>query len=145
MASDRRIRITPAFQRDFVVNVTDCFRLTLTADNGHLVPNEIFACRAVPIQPGDAEVRGVFSHICSPVDLEEFPVGQPYVNAVPPWFRLAAIALKFRGRDEAMVAYDQILGDITALVASMDAADVLEAAAPVWIGSDGGAGSSSAG
>jgi hypothetical protein len=61
---------------------------------------EVFAYRRIPLQPGGENdpQQAVFSHVCSPVDLEEFPIGAPLENHVPPWFRLDVVDVLFRGR-----------------------------------------------
>lgn len=132
--SDRRLKLTPAFQRYFVANETDGFRMTVLATDGNLIPNEVFAYRAEPIQPGQPVSQAFFSHICSPVDLEEFPIGAPLVDSDPPWFRIASLDLVFRSRAACDEVWGLIQEDVSSLRTSMDHGDTLVTGAEVWIG-----------
>ncbi len=144
--SHRRIKLTYAFQRDFVANVHDVFRLTIAASDGHLMPNAIFAYLQEPLQPGEAEMVDVFDHVCSPVDLQDYPVNAPRVNAVPPWFRCDSVDIEVPTREQGLEALHAIVGDVTSLVFGMNAADVLVDQPPIWIGfQPGDAGGSSIG
>ena len=134
LKNHRRIKLTPYFQRDYVVNVIDVFRITLTASEAHLMPDAIFAYRTEPLQPGAAATVAVFDHVCSPVDLQEYPVGAPHPAADPPWFRLTTVDVEERTRALALEVYEEIVEDVTALVLGMNAADVLVAQPPLWIG-----------
>jgi hypothetical protein len=137
MASTRTIRLTPAYST--LTNTTvDGIRIQITADSAVDMPNEVFAYRLIPLQPDGTAQQAVFSHVCSPVDLEEFPVGAPLVNAQPPWFRLATVDLVFRGRQTADDGYDAIVADVGNLVASLDALDQLEALTPFYVGAQPG-------
>lgn len=132
--SHRRIKLTPSFQRDHVPNVHDAFRIVVVASDAHLMPDEIFAFRQIPLQPGTAETSEVFDHVCSPVDLEEYPIGAPLTNAVPPWFRTDTVDLVYRTREQAMEALQLIVQDVISLINGMNTADVLVEQPPFWIG-----------
>lgn len=127
MAGTRGITITPYFQRDFVPGSHDGFRIRIEAADGVDMPDEVFAYRALPLQPGQDEPVGFFDHICSSVDLAEFPAAAPLVNATPPWFRLAYIDLVLPSRAAALELVEDVRHEIRALVFSMDAEDTLVA------------------
>jgi hypothetical protein len=142
-ASHRRILLTPSFQRVFVPNAHDTFRVTIVASAAHELPDEIFAYRALPLQPGQTDVVAQFDHVCSPVDLQEYPEGAPDVNAVPPWFRLATLDFETRTRAQAEEFYNDVVCDVNRLIRGMDAADCLVARQPFWVGyQEAGTGSS---
>lgn len=119
------IQTTYAMQRDFILNVHDCFRLTITAHDAVGMPNEIFVYRVVPLQPAQPEAVGAYSHVCSPVDLAEFPPTQPLPNAIPPWYRLASVDILLPTRSEAVKVHGDILAAIDSLTYSLQAADIL--------------------
>lgn len=134
MDADRGITITPEFQRDYVPGSHDAFRIRLTASQAVDMPPEIFAYRALPLQPGQAERLGFFSHVCSPVDLDEFPVAAPRPNDTPPWFRLDSVDMLLRSRAEADDFFASVLEEVDNLIASMNAAETLVTQAPVRLG-----------
>ncbi len=131
--SHRRIKLTPAFQTVTAPGIS-VFRFTLTASDAHELPDAIFAYREIPLQPGQASTVAVFDHVCSPVDLQEYPVGAPRVNADPPWFRLPSVDLECRTRAQALQTHDDLVADVVALINGMNAADVLAQGTPLWIG-----------
>jgi hypothetical protein len=134
----RAIQVTPEFQRYDGPGV-DGFRIRATVTAAVDMPRAVFAYRLEPIQPAaegedPAEPRAIFSHVCSPADLEEFPADAPYPNANPPWFRRDTIDLVWRARVQATEDYEAILRDITNLRDSLDRMDELTTLAPVWLG-----------
>lgn len=134
MASDRGVLLLPAFQKHYVPNQIDGFRMTITASQPRDMPSKIFRYREIPIQPGQAARLGHFAGVCSPADLEEYPEDAPHTNADPPMYRLAAVDMVFRSRAEAEAAWADIQSEVEILVATLNTMDVLEAAAPVWVG-----------
>jgi hypothetical protein len=117
------ITLTPEFQTYQAGNI-DGFRMRVTASDGLNMPNEVFRYRAIPLQPNslndeeeevESEQWGVFDGVCSPADLEEFPINEPYTTADPPWFRLAYVDLVFRSRHELEEAYRTLVDEVSAL------------------------------
>lgn len=142
MASARRIVLAPTFQRGYVPNVVDGFRFTLTVTAADLMPTKVFRYRVVPVQlranpagpPTALDHRGAFDGVCSPADLEDFPEDWPDPEALPPWFRSDRVDLIVRSRSIAQEAYEVILQEVQALVATLDLMDEQEAAPPVVVG-----------
>lgn len=132
--SHRRVKLTPELQGTFVANVHDCFRVRLTASDAHEMPVAIFAYRLIPLQPGQATQVAIFDHVCSPVDLQEYPIAAPRAVDAIPWFRLEYVDLEERTRAAALETLDVVVADVAALVLGMDAADVLVAQAAIWVG-----------
>jgi hypothetical protein len=146
MPAQRGITITPEFSSPYADGISTVFRLRVTASRAYLLPREVFAYRAIPLQPGQAAPTAIFSHICSPSDLDDFPVGAPYDGAVPPWFRLDFCDLQFRNRRDGLSALAQVEADVQRLIEALDAADLLVPGTPVRLGApfpdDVGSGSS---
>lgn len=149
VVSPRGVRLYVQMQDDLQQGVVDGFRFTITAVDAVLMPNEIFRYMTAPVgvspvsgttlpigvQAGPyASGVGIFDGVCSPPDLEEFPVGVPDVSGVPPYFRLAVVDLLLRSRAEAVEAFRAIEDDVNRLIRSMNSNDVLGAVQPIWIG-----------
>lgn len=132
--SHRRVQLVPSWQTVYNSTRNQCFALRVEARYAHELCCSLFAYRAIPLQPGQATQIAVYDHICSPVDLEEYPIGAPRINAIVPWFRLHYVDLLFRGRIQAEEAWQKIQDQVAALVESLNDADILAEAAPVWIG-----------
>jgi hypothetical protein len=131
----RRIKLQPYFQKHFVANRTDGFRLRLVAETACQMPTAIFRYLR---HPPDAQggVYDEFTGICSSPDLEEFPVDEPDPAANPPVFRSNEIDLIFESQQRAEESLALMLTEIAALKETLDAMDVLEAQTAVWIGGD---------
>ena len=96
------------------------FRVRITASNPvGLADAAIFAYVAQPVVPGEAERVGMFDHICTPADLEEYPINAPYDDAVPPWFRTTVVDLVFRSRAECLETRDDIYGRVGLLLEAL--------------------------
>jgi hypothetical protein len=132
--SQRRIRLTPSFTRYFVQGQHDCFRTRVVADGANGLPNRVFAWRQIPLQPAEETKTAVFSHVCSPVDLADFPIDAPRVNDVPPWFRLDWVEYDTWTREEAYETYQAIVADVASLLVSLDNAEVMVEEPPIWLG-----------
>ena len=134
MSTPRGVVVTPTFA-PYGTGPTQGFRIALACTRAQGMPNELFAFRLEPVNPAaGVPPRGIFSHVCSPTDLEEFPVGAPYPNASPPWFRLDTVDLVFRSRATADETMQGLLAEITALKGALDALDDLQGQAAVTIG-----------
>ena len=132
----RRIRLSHAYSR-FVGPSADGSRLVVRVDVAEGIDRAVFAYLAIPAQPGDAsgEARATFSHVCSPVDMAEYPAGSPYPDASPPWFRLESADLLFRSRVQAEQGLREIEADVLGLLTALLAMDLLGPVASAWLGS----------
>jgi hypothetical protein len=128
----RRIKITWAQSR-YLINRVDGIRLRIEAEEAEDMPTKIFAYLTMPLRPGAGDPVGVFDHICSPVDLEEYPEDEPIPGHQPGWFRLGYVDVLLRSAAEIEAALEAILGDIRSLKRSLDTMDTLEAVGEVWI------------
>ncbi len=133
--ADHRVKLVPSISA-YTDDRLSGTRLKVVVSESVNMDREIFAYRAIPLQPGDPNdpQTAVFSHICSPVDLEEFPIGAPRPDAVPAWFRLDTVDVLFRSRGQAIRAWDSIREVAENLGLSLTRQDALESLSPLWVG-----------
>lgn len=98
--------------------------------------------------PYDGSVTDVFHAVASPVDLAEYPIGEPDERTTYPFYRLDYVELDFRSTETAQESYILILEEINNLLLALDRLDLLVAAEETWVGAgappDDGSSSSSA-
>lgn len=131
--SERRIKLTWQVSR-YYASSTDGFRVRIEASDAHLMPDKVFAYQLMPVGPADAERAGMFDHVCSPTDLEEYPEDEPTPSVRPAWFRLAYVDVLLRSRTEVDAFIADVTDDIRGLKATLDTADNLIEGASIWIG-----------
>jgi hypothetical protein len=85
---------------NYRLHVDDGIRVRIYVDCASGLDTRIFAYRMLPISAGGARA-GFFSHICSPVDMTEWPADEPRAEESPEWFRLSFVDVFVRSIDEA--------------------------------------------
>lgn len=128
----RRILLEPFFQRHFVANRTDGFRLRIVASQACRMPAAIFRYVRHPADPNTGEQLDEFTGVCSVADLAEFPVDDPDPTASPPVFRADTIDLVLESRQRAETIWQLVQDESLSLKHALDAADALVAAPPEW-------------
>lgn len=113
---------------------TDGIRVRITAQDAYLMPEKIFAYLLLPMKPGAGERVGEFSHVCSPVDLEEYPEDEPIPGHRPEWFRLNYVDVLLRSRTEVHEFIREVTADVDRLKQTLDLMDTLLPGGEVWIG-----------
>lgn len=131
--SERSVHLTWAVSR-YNFHATDGIRIRITADDSNLMPTKIFAYQMLPLKPGEEERVGNFDHVCSPVDLEEYPEDEPMANSRPAWFRLDYVDVLLRSRAEAHAFIKEVVEDVQRLKITLDIADDLLPGGDLWIG-----------
>jgi hypothetical protein len=122
---DRRITVRWATSQ-YVLNQIDGIRVRINVEcSAEVGRSKIFAYRMLPKNPATGEKEGFFSHVCSPADLEEYPVDAPVPTHVPEWFRLSYVDLFLRSWPEAEVFINDVLDDVRRLKTSLDAMDTI--------------------
>jgi hypothetical protein len=129
----RNIHLTWDVSR-YYFHTTDGIRIRITADSANLMPTKIFAYQLLPLKPGEAERVGAFDHVCSPVDLEEYPEDEPIANSRPAWFRLNYVDVLLRSRAEAQAFIKEVVEDVRRLKNTLDIAEDLIPGGDLWIG-----------
>jgi hypothetical protein len=129
----RGLRISWAASR-YVLGKHDGKRLRITASDPCGMTDKIFAYRMLPLNPQTGEEAGFFSHVCSPVDLEDYPEDGPTPGHTPKWFRLNFVDQQIRSVAEASDLLQAVLEDIRRLKRTLDTMDTLEPAGVEDIG-----------
>jgi len=130
---DRRllVSISEMTRRDY--KNLGVFRFRMDVTSAENIDSEIFLYRRFPIDPESGEETDEFCSICSPVDMEEYPIGEPDVMRDFPFFRKNFVDLMFRATSLAEEAQLVILQQIEVLLDALCRADQLVVAQEVWI------------
>lgn len=137
MPNQRRIKLTWQTSR-YYASSTDGngIRVRITASDANLMPEKIFAYQVLPMKPTEEDKVGVFDHVCSAVDLEEYPEDEPLPTVRPAWFRLDYVDVLLRSRAEVDAFIKDVIDDVQGLKVTLDVADSLVAPGThVWVGS----------
>lgn len=110
-------------------------------------PNVFIYQRNLP-NPYNGEVVDVWLGIASPVDMAEYPVGEPDGITAYPFYRLDYVEIDLRSTGLATDAYVLIIQEVNNLLLAQDRLEVLVPTEEVWVGAGaptgGGSSSSSA-
>lgn len=123
-AATRSLQVDWASSR-YVYNQTDGIRIRFDAVEAVGISPKIFAYRMLPLNPETLERVGTFSHVCSPVDLEEYPEDAAVEGSVPPWYRLSYVDILVRSQAEADDFIATVLEDVDSLIATLNTMDTL--------------------
>lgn len=129
----RNIHLEWAVSR-YDINDIDGIRIRITATEATNMPTKIFAYQMLPVKPGSTQAVAAFDHICSSVDLEEYPEDEAIPNSRPAWFRLNYVDVMVRSREEAREFINSVLEDVKLLKNTLDTADDLLPGGDAWIG-----------
>jgi hypothetical protein len=129
----RRIKLTWSVSH-YNFNSTDGVRVRITASDAANMPSKIFAYQLLPMLPGANTRTGSFDHVCSPVDLEDYPEDEPLPKARPAWFRLNYVDVLVRSRAEVKAFLTDVADDVQRLKNTLDTMDTLLPGGSSWIG-----------
>ncbi len=118
-----------AFGRDDGVRV----RITVTCTDG--LDTRIFAYRMAPVD-GSGGTNGFFSHICSPVDMAEYPADEPVAGQSPEWFRLSYVDVFLRSVEETEKFIEIVKSDIRRLLSTLSTMDIIFTNGTEIVGTD---------
>jgi hypothetical protein len=119
----------------YIDNATDGIRVRIVADQAVDMPTKIFAYMLSPMKPSVGEKVANFDHVCSPVDLEEYPEDEPLPGLRPEWFRLNYVDILVRSRAEAHDFIKDVIEDVQRLKTTLNLMDNLVPGGEMWIGS----------
>lgn len=125
----------------------DSYRITLRASDAVLMPNELFRYTIAPVgvSPVDGTQLpigaqawggpgvGVFDGVCTPPDLDEFPINEPALGGIPPYYRSAVLDLLFRSYETAQETFAAIETGIARLIRALNDHDGIGEVQPIWI------------
>ena len=127
------VQLTPMMTSETTSAVCNSAALQITVTQAINMPAEIFVMQNVPVGLAEAAAYSKFSHVCSPRELQELPVGAPLPGG-PPWFRVATINLVGERREDLVADYSKILGAAKQLCASLDMLGDLQTLPSEWAG-----------
>jgi len=131
--TQRNIHLTWSVSR-YQTNDIDGIRVRIEADDANLMPIKIFAYQMMPVKPGEFERVGAFDHVCSAVDLEEYPEDTPIPDARPEWFRIEYVDVLLRSREEVREFIKSVVEDVHILKNTLDITEELVPDGDMWIG-----------
>ena len=131
--TERRIHLTWSVSR-YLVNNMDGVRVRIEANEANLMPTAVFAYLIQPMKPEQFTPVAAFDHVCSAVDLEEYPETTPLENVRPEWFRLNYVDVLLRSRDEAKDFIDSVVADVRMLKDTLDITETLDLTGSLWVG-----------
>jgi hypothetical protein len=133
VVSERNIHVQWSVSRHFM-NDIDGIRVRIEADDATAMPTKIFAYQMLPVRPGSDEQVATFDHVCSSVDLEEYPEDEAIPGSRPAWLRTNYVDVFLRSREEVRAFVANVLEDVQILKNTLDIADDLLPGGEVWIG-----------
>lgn len=147
--ANRRLRLQKFELENVNYLYLGAFRLRVEASD----PEDTGADPAVflylrrPANPYNGDIGDIFQTIASPVDMAEYPVGEPNVDTPFPIFRLPYVELDLRSVDLAEDSWGIIVSEVDTLLKSLNRMEDLVPTVSVDVGGDatggGGGGSSS--
>lgn len=117
------IKLKKFVQTSYVINNVDGFRMKIEAFSANNMSNAIFRYIKGPFNGNAGTYQEDFDGVCSPSDLEEFPIDDPAAGANPAWFRKDYVDLVFRSQTTAEETWDRIVKDVTILIKTLDIMD----------------------
>ena len=117
----RYITLLKYGQSQFVAGRTQGYRMVIEVDEVCNVSENIFLYRVAFPNPETGESMSRFEAVCSPADLEQYPIGEPEDGGS--LYRLSAADLLFRSVNAADETWDSIRGDVEELVNTLNAMD----------------------
>ncbi len=129
---ERKLHLDISVSR-YIANELDGVRVRIEADDAINVTLKVFAYVTLPMNPQTGERTAMFSHICSPSDLEEYPADAPLPGITPEWLRLPYVDVILRSWDEAVDLITRVKADVKALIATLNTMDTLQSHEAVWI------------
>jgi hypothetical protein len=132
----RRLKLTRSNLTQVLYQYLGAYRLRVDVsdpDNTGADPY-VFLYLRRPVNPYNNEVLDDFHAVVSPVDLAEYPVGEPDASTTYPFFRTNFIELDFRATSQALQTWVLIVTEINNLLLSLDRMDQLVVTEETYVG-----------
>jgi len=108
----------------YVLGKDDGVRVRFDVVCASNMATKVFAYRMLPRSPNGG-LEGFFSHICSPVDIEEYPADGPVAGSSPEWFRLSYVDVMVRSVEEAEDFIAIVREDVRRIVDTLNKMDTI--------------------
>ena len=118
----------------YIFQVHDGIRVRVWVSAACEMESAIFAYRMLTVAPATGAATAHFSHICSSVDLAEYPVDEPVAPSRPEWFRTSSVDVLLRSQEEADNFITTVREDVAKLKLTLDTIDTLEEATTATLG-----------
>lgn len=118
----------------YIYQQHDGIRVRIWVSDAQEMESAVFAYRMLTVAPATGEAAGHFSHICSSVDLAEYPEGEPVAPSRPEWFRLDSVDVLLRSQEEADNFITTVREDVAKLKVTLDTMDTLEETTTATLG-----------
>jgi hypothetical protein len=131
------VSITIQYSRSEPTPLLQSYDLKALVESATDMPKEIFVFQrgVAPATPAGLQPPSDrFICIADPVDLEEYPVGAPALDAEMPYYRLSEVTMRFRSMTELEFTRDLIEDDVQRLVAALKASSTLPVTEEVTYG-----------
>ena len=134
--ADRRLLLTRSELQNVNYYWLSAFRLRVDvsdpSDSG-ADPN-VFLYLQRPVNPYDGSVDSDFHAVAGPVDMAEYPVGEPRDGTAYPFFRLPYIELDFRSTEVVEKIWALLILEVGQLLNALNRMDQLVQTEQLWVG-----------
>lgn len=130
---ERRLQVTIFRMEQANFQGLGVYRFRIEVRNSENMPREVFLYRRHPLNPYTGQEVDECCGVCSPVDLEEYPVGAPSPDRDLPFFRKHFIDIVTRSTAKAHEARDEALKHLGILIEGLCRMDVLVLEDVFWI------------
>jgi hypothetical protein len=130
----RRLLLTRSVTPNVNHHFLGAYRLRVEASNAEGVEPYVFMYERMPINPYTEEILDEFFAVASPVDMSEWPAGEPDDTLPFPFFRSNVVEVDLRSAGRVDELWELIQEQVSRLLLALDALDTLEVDDTVWIG-----------
>ena len=103
----------------YIVNGQTCYRLQIHTQNAQNMTDKIFLHHKVQQDPYSATLKDVFTSVCSPSDIEQFPEDGPTENE-PPFYRLNYLDVVEDSLTKVEYFWESIKSDVLSLKIALE-------------------------
>lgn len=121
-------------QSNYTQGALDGFRVRIEAYGASQMSKYIFRYLRRPYDPSTGVEADECDGVCSSVDMEEYPIGEPTAGQVPPYFRDYFVDFLVRSRAEGNRVWATVVQHVKTLVESLNYAETLGAVEDKKIG-----------
>ena len=131
---NRRIKLNQYTQTIYSEKTSKSYRLSVTATDGELMPNEIFLYLHKDPTINYPDGQEIFQGICSPTQLQTLPINSP--DSTQPsnlFYRTASMDKTYSNKSDADSAWASIVEAVNDLKTALDFSDGLTTTS-YWVG-----------
>ena len=120
----RYIVLSKYGQEQYTAGRTQGYRMVIEVDEVCNITANIFLYKVSFPDPETGETTARFKAVCSPADIEQYPIDEPESGGT--YYRLSSADLLFRAVSLADETWESIRGDVEELVETLNLMDVME-------------------